>query len=55
MERNAIRTPVGEKQVPMGRLGEPEDISKAVTFLASNAASHINGIGLFADGGMVQV
>jgi hypothetical protein len=42
-------------RVPMGRQGEPEDISKAVTFLASNAASRINRIELFADGGMVQV
>ena len=39
----------------MGRPGEPGDISKPVTFLASNAASRINRIELFADGGMVQV
>lgn len=42
-------------QVPMGRLGEPQEIGKAVTFLASSAASYINGIELFVDGGMVQV
>ena len=42
-------------QVPLGRLGEPGEIGKAVAFLASDAASFVNGIELFADGGMAQV
>ncbi|MFS2223872.1 SDR family NAD(P)-dependent oxidoreductase [Pantoea sp. B65] len=42
-------------QVPLGRLGEPDEIGKAVAFLASDAASFINGIELFVDGGMAQV
>lgn len=42
-------------QVPLGRLGEPAEIGKAVAFLASDAASFINGIELFVDGGMAQV
>lgn len=42
-------------QVPLGRLGEPQEIGKAVAFLASDAASFINGIELFVDGGMAQV
>ncbi len=42
-------------QVPLGRLGEPGEIGKAVAFLASEAASFINGIELFVDGGMAQV
>lgn len=42
-------------QVPLGRLGEPEEIAKVVAFLASDAASFVNGIELFADGGMAQV
>lgn len=42
-------------QVPLGRLGEPAEIGKAVAFLASDAASFINGTELFVDGGMAQV
>jgi len=42
-------------QVPLGRLGEPEEIGKAVAFLASDAASFINATELFIDGGMAQV
>ena len=41
--------------VPMGRLGEPEEIGKAVAFLASDEASFINGIELFVDGGTAQI
>jgi NAD(P)-dependent dehydrogenase (short-subunit alcohol dehydrogenase family) len=40
--------------VPLGRLGEPQEIGKAVAFLASDAASFVNGIELFVDG-MAQV
>ena len=42
-------------QVPLGRLGEPGGIGKTVAFLASDAASFINGVELFVDGGMAQV
>lgn len=42
-------------QVPLGRLGEPGEIGKTVAFLASDAASFINGVELFVDGGMAQV
>ncbi|AGN87566.1 MULTISPECIES: glucose 1-dehydrogenase [Enterobacteriaceae] len=42
-------------QVPLGRLGEPQEIGKVVAFLASDASSFINGAELFVDGGMAQI
>ena len=41
--------------VSMGRLGRPEELAKAVVFLASDDASFITGIELFVDGGAAQV
>ena len=41
--------------VPMGRMGSPDEIAKAATFLASDDSSFITGIELFVDGGMTQV
>ncbi|MGK3141317.1 SDR family NAD(P)-dependent oxidoreductase [Pantoea sp. C2G6] len=42
-------------QIPLGRLGEPEEVARVVAFLASDGASFINGAELFVDGGMAQV
>ena len=55
-------SPVGEERrkmisaiVPLGRLGTPDEIAKAVVFLASDDSSYITGTELFVDGGFAQV
>ena len=56
-------TPEVEKQfkarvtetIPMGRMGEPDEVAKVVVFLSSDDSSFVNGVELFVDGGMIQV
>jgi NAD(P)-dependent dehydrogenase (short-subunit alcohol dehydrogenase family) len=56
--------PVGEQEarlemmrrgVPMGRLGQPDEIAEVALFLASELSSFVNGAEVFADGGQAQV
>jgi len=42
-------------EVPLGRIAQPDEIAKAVVFLASDDASFISGVELFVDGGAAQV
>ena len=61
----AIRTPINKEAwgteaalkellrlIPYGRIGEPEDIARAVTWLSSDEADYVTGATLFVDGGM---
>ena len=41
-------------QNPMGRMGTPEEVAKAVAFIASPAASFITGANLVVDGGFTR-
>src|ERR1700674_2663316 len=61
-----IRTPLSSRQsadviarivstVPMGRMGEPDEVAKAALYLASDDSSFVTGVELFVDGGRAQV
>lgn len=41
-------------EIPMGRMGTPEEFAKAAAFLVSPAASYVTGVSLLVDGGMYR-
>jgi NAD(P)-dependent dehydrogenase (short-subunit alcohol dehydrogenase family) len=49
-DRDAARDGVVER-IPLGRLAGPDDVARAIFYLASDAAAHITGITLPVDGG----
>jgi NAD(P)-dependent dehydrogenase (short-subunit alcohol dehydrogenase family) len=61
-----INTPLANRQsadviarivstIPMGRMGEPDEVAKVALFLASDDSSFVTGIELFVDGGRAQI
>ncbi len=61
-----INTPLASRQsadviarivstVPMGRMGEPEEVAKVALFLASDDSSFVTGIELFVDGDRAHI
>jgi NAD(P)-dependent dehydrogenase (short-subunit alcohol dehydrogenase family) len=54
-EAGEQRLKMASTSVPLGRPGTPEEIAKAVVFLASDDSSYITGTELFVDGGIAQV
>ena len=62
----AIKTPINKaawdspealqkllQLIPYGRIGEPQDVARAVAWLASDEADYVTGVTLYVDGGMV--
>jgi NAD(P)-dependent dehydrogenase (short-subunit alcohol dehydrogenase family) len=51
-EQSAKLTDLYSSTIPLGRWGEPEDLAKAVLFLASDDSSYVNAVELMVDGGL---
>src|SRR5262249_48108796 len=54
-EAGRERVKMIHSSIPLGRFGTPDEIAKAVVFLASDDSSYITGSELFVDGGFAQV
>ncbi|CAM4526545.1 SDR family NAD(P)-dependent oxidoreductase [Corallococcus exiguus] len=54
-EATAQRLDAMAQAIPVGRVGEPEDLARALLFMASSDAAYVNGTELYVDGGRTQV
>jgi glucose 1-dehydrogenase len=52
LEENNAELKKTLKQIPIGRIGSPEEVATVVEFLASDKASYVTGASFFVDGGM---
>jgi NAD(P)-dependent dehydrogenase (short-subunit alcohol dehydrogenase family) len=62
LTKSMVQSELGEQlknkllsAIPLGRMGNPDEVAKAVSFLASDDSSFITGIELFVDGGLAQI
>lgn len=55
MQRNVGAEDSLKQMIPFGRLGQPQEVAKAVLFLASSDSSYIAGEEFFIDGGVRAV
>jgi 3-oxoacyl-[acyl-carrier protein] reductase len=43
-----------EAEIPLGRIGDPEDVANMIVFLASDRAGYVTGVSVQVDGGLVR-
>ncbi len=41
-------------EIPLGRMGQPEEVAELAVYLASDVASYVTGSTMFIDGGMLR-